>query len=588
MPSITINGTSCQFTPGQMILQAANAAGVEIPQYCYHDGLSIVASCRICLVEVYAPDPKTGKLSPYMGGKLLPSCQTAAVDGMVVYSDSPKAVQSQKAVMEYLLINHPLDCPVCDQAGECFLQDYSYEYGRGVSRFEEQKVKQPKKDLGPTILLYSDRCIMCSRCVRFTKEVTGTGELMIQGRGNRSEIDVFPGKPLDNPLMGNVADICPVGALEDKDFLFKQRVWFLKETPSIDPLTSSGDNITIHHNEGTIHRVRPRTNLEVNKWWITDEVRYGWKFVHSRDRLGTPMRREYGVLVESDWTRAYEDAAELLVKSSRSGRPVAVVVSPMLSCEEAFALARLGKAVDAGAYLAVGKIRREGQDRVFPPSLKADDPKAFVLRAEKAPNARGVRRVLNAVAGLEVASYEEFLRELSAGKFGAVVLTGNYPEIRDGGRVGWADAALEEAFSRSRRSVAEGGTRPGLVLIDTLGSVLVESADVVLPGVTWAEKDGVFENVKGLLQAFERAIPAFEGARPEGQIASELASLVRAMRDRPGVSARSLTPEAVRFDAAATRQEMARAYPALSAMATDVRHAPKAGRREPDMAVVEL
>ena len=161
----------------------------------------------------------------------MPSCQTAVRDGMVVHSDSPKAVANQKQVMEYLLINHPLDCPVCDQAGECYLQDYSYQYGRSQSRFEEDKVKQPKKDVGENIILYSDRCIMCTRCVRFTREVSGTCELFVDGRGNKEEIDIFPGKPLNNKLSGNVADICPVGALLDKSFLFKQRVWLLKHTP---------------------------------------------------------------------------------------------------------------------------------------------------------------------------------------------------------------------------------------------------------------------------------------------------------------------------------------------------------------------
>src|SRR5690606_11893552 len=396
MPQITINGKVCEFKPGQVILQVANENGIAIPQYCYHDALSIVASCRICLGEVWMPNPRNNNaVEPWMGGKLVPTCQTPAVDGMVVYTDSPKAVQNQKAVMEYLLINHPLDCPVCDQAGECYLQDYSYQYGRGVSRFEEDKVKQPKKDVGPHVLLYSDRCIMCSRCVRFTREVTGTGELMIMGRGNKNEIDVFPGRPLDNELSANVIDLCPVGALLDKDFLFAQRVWFLKSTPSIDPLTASGDNIWIEHNEGKVYRIKPRTNMAVNRWWITDEVRYGWKFVHSDERLRTPMRRQFGALVESDYTRAYDAAAEGLGAAAASGR-VALMVSPMLTCEEAYLLARLARAVDPKAVLVVGPVPRRGQDRVYPPD--APPEKAFKVWAEKAPNARGVRRVLEAVA----------------------------------------------------------------------------------------------------------------------------------------------------------------------------------------------
>ena len=229
MPSITIDGKVCEFEPGQTILQVANAHDIKIPQYCYHDAMSVVASCRICLAEVWAPNPRNeGKLEAIP--KLIPTCQTGAGDGQVVYTDSPKAVANQKAVMEYLLINHPLDCPVCDQAGECDLQDYSYEYGRGVSRFEETKVKQPKKDVGPNVLLYSDRCIMCTRCVRFTREVSGTSELIVEGRGNQEQIDTFPGKALDNPLASNVIDLCPVGALLDKDFLFAKRVWDLTPT----------------------------------------------------------------------------------------------------------------------------------------------------------------------------------------------------------------------------------------------------------------------------------------------------------------------------------------------------------------------
>lgn len=188
MPSIIINGVKTEFKPGQTILQVANDLVVrgevgehaEIPQYCYHDGLSVVASCRICLAECYAQPQERGDRAVH-GRKLIPTCQTPAVDGMVVHTDSPKAVANQKAVMEFLLINHPLDCPVCDQSGECFLQDYSYQFGRGTSRFEEQKVKQPKKDMRPNVLLYSDRCIMCTRCVRFTREVAGTSELMVQG-----------------------------------------------------------------------------------------------------------------------------------------------------------------------------------------------------------------------------------------------------------------------------------------------------------------------------------------------------------------------------------------------------------------------
>ena len=583
MPSITINGVRAEFTPGQTILQAANAVGAAIPQYCYHEGLSIVASCRICLAEVWAPNAKTGVVEPYMGGKLLPTCQTTASEGMVVYSDGPKSVANQKAVMEYLLINHPLDCPVCDQSGECFLQDYSYQYGRSVSRFEEQKVKQPKKDLGPHVYLYSDRCIMCTRCVRFTREVTGTAELFVQGRGNKEEIDVFPGIALDNELSGNVVDLCPVGALLDKDFLFTQRVWFLRETPGIDPLTASGDNIEIHHNEGRIHRVKPRTNMAVNRWWITDEVRYGWKFVHSEARLRSPSRRQYGTRVSCEFERAYDDAVAGVAAAVGAGKRLLLVVSPMLTCEEAWLLGRMAKAMDAGALLAVGPVPTVGEDRTFPPG----DPAGFKAYAEKVPNARGVRRVLSALG--EVIDFDAAVgamgRDGGRGEVGAIILTGNYPSE-------WATAALERAL---------GGAFT--VLIDTLESGLCERVDVVLPGASFAEKAGTFENARGMLQAFEQAIPVIEMAKTEGQIALDLMSVLEGrpdpVRDAAAVVVQTTVGQVAAgaqvtlargrvFNAADVRAEMARAKEALGVMATGVTTPAPLARQVAEMEMVEL
>ena len=282
MPAITVDGIECTFEGKTSLLEAALGGGVEIPHYCFHPGLPVVASCRICLAEVSQPNPRNDNKLELIP-KLVPTCQTPAVDGAVVHLRSPKSVANQKSVMEMLLINHPLDCPVCDQAGECSLQDYSYRYGNSQSRFVEAKLKQPKKDVGPNILLYSDRCIMCSRCVRFTRDVTGTSELGIFGRGSAEQIDVFPGRALDNELAGNVVDICPVGALLDKDFLMTMRVWNLTRTASIDGITASGDNLSVETNEGKVYRFKPRTNMEVNRWWTSDEIRYGWKFVHAEE-----------------------------------------------------------------------------------------------------------------------------------------------------------------------------------------------------------------------------------------------------------------------------------------------------------------
>jgi NADH-quinone oxidoreductase subunit G len=587
MPRITINGKVSDFTPGQMIIQVANAAGQEIPQYCYHDGLSIVASCRICLAEVWQPNPRNNNALELIP-KLIPTCQTACADGMVVYTDSPKAVQNQKAVMEYLLINHPLDCPVCDQSGECFLQDYSYEYGRGESRFEETKVKNPKKDLGPNVYLYADRCIMCTRCVRFTREVTGTAELTVQGRGNKEEIDIFPGIALDNELSANVIDLCPVGALLDKDFLFAQRVWFLKSTPSIDGITASGDNLRVDTNDGKVYRIKPRTNMAVNKWWISDEIRYGYKHVHSDQRLRAPLRRQFGVQVESDWNRAYHEAVAGLRASLSSGKRLGLILSPMLSCEDAYLLATLALTIDPRATLALGPVPTSGKDKTFPPS----DPAGYKVYAEKAPNARGVKRVIDALASGSQASpsdYSQFISALRSGQIGAAIITGNYTSD-------WATPDLLNALRGT------GANKPFSLLLDTLHSPLVNAADVVLPSSTWLEKAGTFENARNMLQAFEAAIPPVEPSKSEAQIALDILAILDGVttvvegetiiidpRKEGQVpdATRVMAPVGELFNAADTRAAMA-ARPALAAFVTSVTMPTLPVEQQPDMQMVEL
>jgi len=520
MPQITINGTAYEFSKGEKILEVALRHDVEIPHYCYHPSMSIPANCRICLAEVAMPNPKSGKLETM--GQLKPTCQTDCSDGMVVTTDSPRSMANQKSVMEFLLINHPVDCPVCDKAGECYLQDYSHEYGRGQSRFLEEKVKNPKKDIGPNILLYSDRCIMCTRCVRFTREVTGTDELMVDGRGDREMIDVFPGKPLDNPLAGNVTDICPVGALLDKEFLFQQRVWFLTKTPSIDGLTASGDNLFVEHNQGRVHRIKPRTNMDVNTWWITDEVRYSWKHVHSENRIRMPRVKglpafEAGSAVQA-WKAGIAKAEGTVAAAVNAKQKTAVMVSPMLTCEDAFTLASWALSLDPKAELAVGPVPFTGEDRTF--------KGGFTMYAEKAPNARGVRRVLEALSakrgGGTVHDAAAFTAAMRSKQFGAVVITGNYPS--DWVTPEFRDAAMGTA----------------VVLIDTLENPLANMAECVLPGATWTEKAGTFENVKNRLQAFERAIETTDFVKGEFQIGADLQA---GFESRP---ARAVTAESIR------------------------------------------
>ena len=552
MPELTINGKKHAFKPGQTILQAALDQGVEVPHYCYHPGLSVVANCRICHGEVWAPNPRTGKLEAFP--KLVPTCQQAASEGMVVYTDSPKAVANQKSVMEFLLINHPVDCPVCDQAGECHLQDYSYQYGRGQSRFTEAKNKQPKKDVGPNILLYSDRCIMCTRCVRFTREVTGTNELMVDGRGATEQIDIFPGMALNNELAGNVVDLCPVGALLDKDFLFQQRVWFLKKTPSIDGITASGDNISVEHNDGRVYRIKPRVNEAVNKWWITDEVRYGWKFVHSESRITMPAikgKPAFDALKPMEAWREATAAVESAMKAlTASKKNLALLVSPMLSCEDAYHLARYALKVDPEAMFAIGPVPFLGEDKTF--------PGGFTIRAEKAPNARGVRRVLEALAGGKpVANAQGFESALASGKFAAAIVTGNYPSD-------WVTPSLLKALSGLTTVVA----------IDTLANAITAMASVVLPGAVWIEKSGSFENANSRLQAFEKAIDPIEHAKSEAQIALDL------LGARIGKPAADYCP-------ATTRSEMSKVA-GLDSMSNAL-HAPEHSETvESDMQMVEL
>jgi NADH-quinone oxidoreductase subunit G len=553
--AITINGKTLPFTKGQTILQVALDNELEIPHYCYHPGLSIVANCRICLAEVWAPNPKTGALEP--GPKLVPTCQQLAAPGQVVYTDSPKAIANQKAVMEYLLINHPVDCAVCDQAGECLLQDYSYQYGRAGARFAEEKIKQPKKDVGKHVLLYSDRCIMCTRCVRFTREVTGTGELMVTGRGAFEQIDVFPGVPVDNELSGNVVDICPVGALLDKDFLFQQRVWFLNKTPSIDGLTASGDNISIEHNKGVIYRIKPRTNMDVNKWWITDEVRYGWKFVHSDQRIRIPIVKGQEPYEATEAPLAYEAAYGVVADRFAGAKRLAVLISPMLSCEDAYLLAAYVSGLHGKPppLIGIGPVPFHGQDKTI--------PGGFTLYAEKAPNARGVRRVLSKLAGeTNVLDFAGFCNVISrdAG-IDALLITGNYP-------TDWVTAQFMSAIDSARgRFVA---------LIDTLPGRLSDRADVVIPGATWAEKAGTFENAAHRLQAFHRAIEPIDYCKSESQIALDLAG------EAAGQGA-----AAAAYDPAAIRRTMADSH-GLTEFTTALHHPPVTEEVEPDMQLVPL
>lgn len=509
LTAITVDGRRIECRQGIPVLQAVLEAGWDVPHYCYHPGLSIVASCRLCLMEMKMPDPRTREM--VWAPRLFPSCQTPVRDGLEVRFDSEVVRNSQRHVMEYYLLNHPLDCPVCDKAGECRLQDYSERFGNATSRMIEDKLKNPKKDIGPHTLLYQDRCVLCTRCVRFCQEVAGSGELCVVERGNRSEIDVFPGQPLGNPLQGNVVDLCPVGALLDKDFLFRQRVWELRSAPSVSPADSSGANLWIDYNEFGIHRIRPRFNEKVNQWWISDEQRFGWKYVQREDRLRQPMIRRGAERLPARWEELpsvlrfrFEQAA-----AGNEGEAVAAVLSPMMSCEEAWLLAVFIRAAAPRAALVPGYTPIRGEDRRF--------PKGFVIRAEKCPNRRGMERII-ANAGGPTLPLAEFIRACAEGGFRAAFVTGGYPDS-------WVSKEMAEAL----------GKLEFLVVHDLFASPLSTAATVLIPSVPWTEREGCFMNVDGLVQPFERAVPPLEGCKADGQFLYELTretGLFRASRVR--------------------------------------------------------
>jgi len=497
MPKIIIDGQTIECRSGISVLQAALEAGWNIPHYCYHPGLSVVASCRLCLMEMKLPRPQDGEMD--WAPKLFPSCQTPVRDGLEVRFNSPAVRENQRHVLEYYLLNHPLDCPVCDKAGECYLQDYSEQFGNATSRMVEDKHKNPKKDIGPHTLLYQDRCVLCTRCVRFCDEIAGSGELRVVNRGARSEIDVFPGVPLENPLQGNVVDLCPVGALLDKDFLFKQRVWLLRSARSVSPADSRGQTIWVDYNDQGVHRIRPRFNPRVNEWWISDEARFGWKYINRPDRLHEPRVRRDGAWHPIAWEELprllHTRLAALAVDDQ--GQRIAAVLSPMMSCEEAWLLARFVRKAAPRATLVVGYVPVAGQDRIF--------PKGFVIKAEKCPNRRGIETIVQHFGGRRM-GFEEFVAGAGDGLFRAAYLVGGYPEE-------WISASQQRPLSRIEF----------LVVHDLFPSPLDGVAAVQIPAASFVEREGTFMNCDGLVQPFERAIPPLEGVKADGQFFYELA-----------------------------------------------------------------
>ncbi len=324
--SIEVDGQTLQATPGQMLIEVTDAAGIYIPRFCYHEKLSIAANCRMCLVEVEkAPKP-------------LPACATPVADGMKVMTRSKLAISAQKATMEFLLINHPLDCPICDQGGECELQDLAMGYGRDISRYTERKRVVKDKDIGPLVSTDMTRCIHCTRCVRFGQEIAGIQELGTIGRGDRTEIGTFVEKSVDHELSGNIIDLCPVGALNNKPYRFSARAWEMVQRPTIAPHDCVGANIYAHVLEGRVKRIVPQPNEAINETWASDRDRFSYEGIYADDRLTQPMRRVGGELVACDWDEALQAAADAL---RGAGADAGALVSPVATVEEGYLLQRL-------------------------------------------------------------------------------------------------------------------------------------------------------------------------------------------------------------------------------------------------------
>lgn len=490
------------------LIQAAEKIGVLIPRYCWHPALTVVASCRMCLVEVGDKKPDgTIQMQP----RVVPACQTPAKDGTVVITNSPKAVHAQQQTLESLLLNHPLDCPVCDKAGECMLQDFSYQFGRSTSRMIDQKNLPPNKpDIGDDITLFADRCIMCSRCVRFTREIAGTAELQVINRGDHSEIDIFPGEPVNNKLAGNVVDLCPVGALCSKDFLYKQRVWFLKNQKSVCPDCSTGCSIWVDHNKDIVYRLRPRENTQAQGYFMCDEGRRDYPYINSLERLGTPQARDNGTLTASRWDfllptlrRELTDAAE------NDPDAVAAVLSPFLTCEEAYLLAKFFKDMSELVRLYLGHVPVVGEDDTYPKDRKGRpvEPVKFTIHAEKCPNRHGVEEVLRHFQGA-VLPFEKALEAAGNNELKFLYLTGGYPP----GQQHWISEKQAQELTKV----------PSLVVQDLFPSPASAVAKYVLPAGSFAEKDGTFVNHAYLAQAIRRAVKPIHIGRSEGQIFMEL------------------------------------------------------------------
>jgi NADH-quinone oxidoreductase subunit G len=485
--TVTIEGTQIAVPKGTTIIEAAKQAGVLVPHYCYHPSLPSPAVCRMCLVEV--------EKQP----KLAPACVTAVADGQVVLVESPKAKAARQSVLEFLLINHPLDCPICDQAGECELQDYVFQEGRSGTRYAEYaKRYSPVEDFGPDILYVPNRCILCTRCVRFMESVAQDPILNVSERGDRAYIGIAEDQLLDHPWSGNVVDLCPVGSLLSKDFLHKARAWDLDKTASVCPGCTQGCNITIDTRDDVVVRLRPRPNLEVNRHFMCDQGRMNYRWMNRGDRMEAPLVRDAARHVATDWDTALDRFGEIL---RGTGGSVVILASGRVSTES-LGLIRLlveGREVKAAVQVPLGDEAPLGGL----PDL--------ALRAERAPN----------LAGAELLGYSrDWAGAMAAVASAAVVIV--------------VDAEL------SANEQAALARAPGIVIL--LGTVPyqdIRNAALILPITSMAEENGTYVNRDLRAQRFNQARSQPGMARPAWWVAGEILAGPGADADAPATAAQA-------------------------------------------------
>jgi NADH-quinone oxidoreductase subunit G len=497
MPKVTIDGKEVEVPAGTTVLQAARGLGKDVPHYCWHPGLSVAGNCRICLVEVQG-----------MRGTQI-SCNLPCADGMVVKTESDLAKKARADVMELLLINHPLDCPICDQAGECKLQEYSFELGSGASRFDVPKNHKRKRiEFSDRVVFDAERCIVCTRCVRFTQEVTKNGELTVVQRGDRSEIDVAPGKSMTGNYQMNVIDICPVGALTSADFRFQSRVWFMEQKRTVCGSCSRGCNVQAGTRWNRVLRLVPAENEDVNRWWMCDHGRLDIKDVAAEDRLASGRILRDGKLADATAEEALDAVAGALRDAkSEGGAGLFGLVSARLTTEE--------------CWLA----RRLLRDWAGSPNLdfkpRTGEADGFLLTADRNPNAAGAR-----LAGIAPA----------AGGFGLDGLKA----AAAAGKVKWAILVGEDLDDRPE-DLAALSRVPFVAVIGSREGDTARKAVAVVPGATWAEKDGTWVNGGGRMQRIRACVRAPGEARPESRILLDLLARVGA----PGVPAADASPAAL-------------------------------------------